>query len=125
MYLSSSSSSNIYAISLAIMAWNGEHHAFMVGNEYTRKLKIVFFFTLLYDYIKVKLTTFVECELKALFSIATTPRYRGGRYSIPLGLPHFTLDPYLIILSKLASNTFIFFYFILFYFCLSLWYDLT
>ena len=32
---------------------------------------------------KVKLATLVEGDLKAPFSIATTPRCRGGRYSIP------------------------------------------
>ena len=30
-----------------------------------------------------KLATIVEGDPKAPFSIATTPRYRGGRYSIP------------------------------------------
>ena len=32
---------------------------------------------------KVKLATLVEGHLKASVSIATTPRCRGGRYSIP------------------------------------------
>ena len=32
---------------------------------------------------KVKLATIVEGDPKAPFSIATTPRWRGGRYSIP------------------------------------------
>ena len=32
---------------------------------------------------KVKLATIVEDDPKAPFSIATTPRCRGGRYSIP------------------------------------------
>ena len=32
---------------------------------------------------KLKLTTLVEGDPKAPFSIATTPRCRGGRYSIP------------------------------------------
>ena len=36
----------------------------------------------LYD-CKVKLATIVEGDPKAPFSIATTPRCRGGRYSIP------------------------------------------
>ena len=37
-----------------------------------------------YIYIsKVKLATIVEGDPKAPFSIATTPRCRGGRYSIP------------------------------------------
>ena len=31
---------------------------------------------------KVKLATFVEGDPKAPFSIATSPRCRGGRYSI-------------------------------------------
>ena len=35
------------------------------------------------DNSKVKLATIVEGDPKALFSIATTPRCRGGRYSIP------------------------------------------
>ena len=48
--------------------------------------------------VKVKLATIVEGNLKAPFSIATTPRCRGGRYSFP-GLLYFTLDPYLIMLS--------------------------
>ena len=50
------------------------------------------------DLSKVKLATIVEGNPKAPFSIATTPRCRGGRYSFP-GLPYFTLDPYLIMLS--------------------------
>ena len=36
----------------------------------------------IYTY-KVKLATIVEGDPKAPFSIATTPRCRGGRYSIP------------------------------------------
>ena len=34
-------------------------------------------------YSKYKLATIVEGDPKAPFSIATTPRCRGGRYSIP------------------------------------------
>ena len=34
-------------------------------------------------YIVKKLATIVEGDPKAPFSIATTPRCRGGRYSIP------------------------------------------
>ena len=30
---------------------------------------------------KIKLATIVEGDQKAPFSIATTPKYRGGRYS--------------------------------------------
>ena len=47
---------------------------------------------------KVKLATIVEGNPKAPFSIATTPRCRGGRYSFP-GLLYFILDPYLIMPS--------------------------
>ena len=44
------------------------------------------------------MATVVKGNPKAPFSIATTPRCRGGRYSFP-GLLYFTLDPYLIMLS--------------------------
>ena len=44
------------------------------------------------------MATFVEGDKKALFSIGTTPRYRGGRYSFP-GLLHLTFDAYLTMLS--------------------------
>ena len=42
--------------------------------------------------------TVIEGDTKAFFSIANTPRCRGGRYSIFWIVP-FTLDPYLIMLS--------------------------
>ena len=51
-----------------------------------------------YYQLVVKLATIVKGDLKALFSIATTPRCRGGHYYIP-ELFQFTLDPYLIMLS--------------------------
>ena len=41
----------------------------------------------IYIYKKVKLTTVVEGDQKAPFSIATTPRYSGGRYSFPWSAP--------------------------------------
>ena len=66
--------------------------------------------------VKVKLATIVEGDPKAPFSIATTPRYRGGRYSFP-GLLYFTLDPYLIMLSVKQGG--------IKYHFLSLWYDST
>ena len=47
---------------------------------------------------KVKFVNIVEGDPKAPFSIATTTTCRGGRYSFP-GLLHFTVDPYLIMLS--------------------------
>ena len=48
--------------------------------------------------VKVKLATIVEGDPNAPFSISTTLRYRQGCYSFPR-LLHFTLDPYLIMLS--------------------------
>ena len=65
---------------------------------------------------KLLLATIVEGDLKAPFSIATTPRCRGGRYSFP-GLLYFTLDPYLIMLSVKQGG--------IKYHFLSLWYDST
>ena len=63
-----------------------------------------------------KLATIVEGNPKAPFSIATTPRCRGGRYSFP-GLLYFTHDPYLIMLSVKQEG--------IKYHFLSLWYDPT
>ena len=63
-----------------------------------------------------KLATLVESDLKAPFSIATTPRCRGGHYSFP-GLLHFTHDVYLIMLSVKQGG--------IKYHFLSLWYDST
>ena len=63
---------------------------------------------------KVKLATVVEGDPKAPFSVATTPRCRGGRYSFPWML-HFTLDTYLLILSVNQGG--------IKYHYLSLWYD--
>ena len=65
---------------------------------------------------KVMLATLVEGDPKTPFSIAITPRCRGGCYSFP-GVAPFTLDTYLIMLnSKLGGIKYHF---------LSLWYDLT
>ena len=71
-------------------------------------MKILWIEILQYIYIyiyiskKVKLATLVEGDPKAPFSIATTLRCRGGRYSFP-GF----LYPYLIMLSvkQGASST--------------------
>ena len=63
----------------------------------------------------MKLATVVEGDSKAPFSIATTPRSRGGATPFP-GLLHFTLDMYLIMMSVKQGS-------IKFHF-LSLWYDL-
>ena len=43
----------------------------------------MYIYICIYVYVKVKLATIVEGDPKAPFSIATTPRCRGGRYSIP------------------------------------------
>ena len=57
-----------------------------------------------------------EGDLKAPFSIATTPRCRGGCYSFPWIAP-LNLDPYLIILSVKQRG--------IKYHFLNPWYDLT
>ena len=44
---------------------------------------IMYIYIYIYICIKVKLATIVEDDQKACFSIATTPRCRGGRYSFP------------------------------------------
>ena len=69
-----------------------------------------------YYIYSIKLATIVEGNPKAPFSIATTPRCRGGRYSFP-GLLYFILDPYLIMLSVKQGG--------IKYHFLSLWYDST
>ena len=51
------------------------------------------------------LATVVEGDLKAPFSIATTLKYMGGHYFFP-GLLHFTLDPYLLMLSVKQGGIF-------------------
>ena len=49
-------------------------------------------------YVKVKLATIVEGDPKDPFSIASTPRCRGSTTPFVI-LLHFTLDPYLMMLS--------------------------
>ena len=76
-------------------------------NWYTSWRHIIVYQLLQYDgstwnYI-VMLATLVEGDLKAPFSIASTPRCRGGCNSIPQ-LLHFTLDTYLIMLSVKQSG---------------------
>ena len=58
----------------------------------------------------------VEDNQKDSFSIGTTPRYRGGRYSFPCIAP-FYLDAYLLMLSVKQGG--------IKYHFLSLWYDST
>ena len=50
-----------------------------------------------WNHIKVKLSTVVEGNPKAPFSIATTPKCWEGATPFP-GLLHFALDPYLTML---------------------------
>ena len=50
------------------------------------------------EYKLEMLAIIVDGDLKAPFSIATTPWRRGSATQFP-GLFHFTLDPYLIILN--------------------------
>ena len=52
----------------------------------------------IYIYIQVSWPTIFEGDMKALFSIATTLRFRGGHYSFPWIAP-LTLDQRLIMLS--------------------------
>ena len=64
----------------------------------------------------VKLATLVEGDPKAPFSIATTPRCRGGRYPFHW-LLYFTLNTYLILLSVKQGG--------IEYHFKNLWYDST
>ena len=78
---------------------NRKIHALAFSIQLYVRLSASPIYTANYQYnSKVKLATIVEGNPKAPFSIATTPRCRGGRYSFP-GLLYFTLDPYLIMLS--------------------------
>ena len=63
---------------------------------------------------KVRLTTLVEGDPKAPFSKATTPRYRGGRYSIPWIAPLYPWSLPYKTECKARRHQF-----------LSLWYDST
>ena len=53
--------------------------------------------------VSISLPTVVEGDLKAPFSIATTPRCRKGLYSFPWIAP-LILDLYLIILSVMQED---------------------
>ena len=66
--------------------------------------------------ILVKLVTFVEGDLRAPFSIATTPRCRGGRYPIPWIAPLYRWSLTYNAEFKQGGIKYHF---------LSLWYDLT
>ena len=68
---------------------------------------------------KIKLVTVVEGDPKASFSIATTPRCRGERYSF-LWIATLYFDPYLIMLSVKQGSTKYHFYG-----NINCWYDST
>ena len=79
----------------------GNHIRFLQAGyrSAVEKYKKVLFYWLCfiaYQFIKVKLATVVEGNLKAPFSIATTQKCKGWRYSFPWVA---SLYPYLIILS--------------------------
>ena len=57
----------------------------------------MYIYIYIYIYI-LKLASVVEIDQKAPFSIATSPKCKGGHYAFP-GLLHFTIDMYLILLS--------------------------
>ena len=65
----------------------------LISNEANFKVKNIIliysraFLSLFYRIHIIKLPILVEGDLKAPFSIATTPRYTGGRYSIPIIAP--------------------------------------
>ena len=67
------------------MEKNSEKKMNFVFKKNSPYLKMTIIQTCIYIYIysKVKLATLVEGDLKAPFSIATTPKCRGGRYSFP------------------------------------------
>ena len=65
---------------------NYDYHYYQIGivtwNHIIVYKSLVLNINTLY-YIKVKLATSLEGDLKTPFSIATTPKCRGGHYSIP------------------------------------------
>ena len=69
----------------------------------------------IYTYIKSKVSNRSRGWPEGSFSIVTTPRCRGGRYSFPW-IVHFTLDPSHIMLRVKQGS--------IKYHFLSLWYDL-
>ena len=75
----------------------------------TRKYKVIYIYIYIYIYevSKVKLATVVKVDPKASFCIATTPRCKDiGEGATPFpGLPHFTLDPHIKMLSVAAVTS--------------------
>ena len=67
------------------MTWDWTQVSWTIGvkSECINKVQNHFKHYLEHIYMTHKLATIVEGDPKAPFSIATTPRCRGGRYSIP------------------------------------------
>ena len=66
------------------------HHDFLDEALSVITLTKFYFFLFPGKVNNVKLETLVEGDPKALFPIATTPKCRGGRYSIPWIAPLYT-----------------------------------
>ena len=66
-----------------LWCFGGEEDWRFDSEEGNHEKKKSFYVAKSYSISKVKLATIVEGDPKAPFSIATTPRCRGGRYSIP------------------------------------------
>ena len=58
----------------------------MFVNRFKYVCKILYIYIYIYIY-KGKFVTLVKNELKALFSLVTTPRWREGRYSFLWNAP--------------------------------------
>ena len=67
---------------------------------------ILYIYIYIYTHTQVELATLVEDDSKAPFSIATTPRCRGGRFSFPwIASLYPSSLPYNAVLSKAALST--------------------
>ena len=66
---------------LKIKSHTQTHTLINVYRHHDLPLKVIY--TQTYMYLKIKLAFVVEGDPKAPFSIATTPRCKGGRYSFP------------------------------------------
>ena len=92
----------------------GHLHSYCTRDDYFLEKKLTSIFT--YIWYQSNNTSVVKGDPKVLFSIAITLRCGEGTTPFP-GLLHFTLDPYLIMLSVKQSS--------MKYHFLSLWYDST
>ena len=91
-------------------------HTHMHIHTYTYKYTCIHIYTYIHVLIYIKLATLVKDDPKAPFSTVTTPRCKGGCYSIPWVAPLY-LDPNLIMLSIKQGS--------IKYYFLSLLYDTT